>query len=138
MVRAAIHQATALRRKPTAIPDSDRTSERDRCADWLEAELIDGDREWMDTTILSLAEASEWSREHISRVLGLYFEPRDSAPADDPVARLLDAELDVDGQSPEYRGGYSDGFAAGVQFALQHPDLFVTGVEEELPEALQR
>jgi len=71
MVREAIRKASRLERK-TNIPDTDRTAERDRVADWIVEKAAD---DWKDWTITSVSQAADCSRQHVANVLDLYFVP---------------------------------------------------------------
>lgn len=97
MVSDEIKNATRLQRK-LRVPEQHRTPERDRAADWLEEEVVANDR-WGEVTLSQLGEESEWTRQHLSTVLDLYFEPATDIPGD-----VLEA----------YRKGYRDGFQDGL------------------------
>jgi len=125
MPRDEIKNADELQRR-TYVPESERTPDRDDAADWLEAELVTGDRDWPETTIVELSEISGWSREHIARTLDAYFEPGAGSRGD--VLAELASEIDnVDPSGTEYADGFRDGFEAGIEFCLLHPWLIDDG-----------
>jgi len=125
MVRAALKQARRIERQDY-VPDSRRTPDRDDAADWLESELVTGDRDWPETTIVELSEISGWSRGHIARTLDAYFEPAAGSRGD--VLAELASEIDnVDPSGTEYADGFRDGFEAGMEFCLLHPWLIDDG-----------
>lgn len=114
MVSARIKEATALQRK-RVVPDSDRTPARDDAADWIEANVVSEDV-WPEWTISAIADEAGYSREHISKVLDLYFDPAGQAGSG-PLAEALGGAVDAEA-SADYRAGYRDGFAD----ALDMPD----------------
>jgi len=101
MVREEIKTATRLQRKPE-VPQDDRTPARDDAADWLEKHVVEEDR-WADVSLAQLGEESDWTRQHLSTVLDLYFEPVEEVPES-----ILEA----------YRKGYRDGFQDGLEIDL--------------------
>lgn len=127
MVRAAIKEADELQRRPY-VPEQDRTPDRDDAADWLEAELVDGDRSWGQTTIVELSEASGnsgesgYSREHIARTLDKYFDPKGGGRSA-ILEELASAAVTESNRSDDYEGGFQDGFETGLKFALEHEQL---------------
>lgn len=121
MVRAAIKEASALRRKDF-VPDDRRTSQRDRLADWIDETIVEGEWDWQETTISDIAAETDYSREHVARVLDIYFDPADGGRSD-VVAELAMAAVDTDASGDDYQTGFRDGFEAGLLFALEHDDL---------------
>lgn len=137
MVRATLKEATALQRK-ARVPDSDRTPDRDKVADWIEANVIHGDWDWSDTTISEIAEEIDYSRQHVATTLDYYFDPL-TAGRDDPVSRLIESIPRVDG-SDDFRDGFREGWAAGVGWGLRHHDeiMELRELENDHPEFVEQ
>lgn len=106
MVRQEIREADKLRRKPI-VPEEDYTTARAEAADAIE-DFVTTD-EWAELTILELAERTAWSREHISTVLDLFFDPADAPEGIDTNEKPM---------------GYRQGWRDCLEFVLEHPEYF--------------
>lgn len=121
MVRPEIKQATALRRR-AHVPDEKRTPDRDEMADWIEANIVEGDWEWDKTTISEISEETDFSREHVARVLDSYFDPR-SGGQSELLAELAMSAVDSEASGESFENGYRQGFEAGIKFTLENQEL---------------
>lgn len=128
MVRAAIHEATALRRR-SYVPDADRTPDRDDAADWLEEHLVDGDWDWQETSISEISEATGYSRQHIATTLEHYFEPVDGDGRRIQLGELAMAAVDREASGEDFESGFRQGFEAGVRFVVENQEL-IAGIDE--------
>lgn len=115
MVRASIKEASALQRK-SFVPDSDRTADRTKAADWIEANAAD---EWEQWTMTDVADETGYTREHIATTLEHYFEPAGQSRRGlfDEVAG---AGLDQEASGEGFQAGYTQGFEAGALWALRN------------------
>lgn len=108
MVSDALRTADRLVRK-ASIPDDERTQMRDAAADWIEENAAD---EWGEWTFTDVAEAADYSRQHITNVVEKYFEPVGDATNGEHDGELEDEGLDhLSARELEiYRRGYRDGW----------------------------
>jgi len=123
MVREAIKKASRLERK-VHVPQSDRTAERDRVADWIEEKAAD---DWHDWTMTSVSQAADCSRQLVALVLEDYFiaegESR-GTPDLGEIGSMSASEIqELLGEGTEreflilsagYRQGYRDGRADAI------------------------
>lgn len=122
MVRPELKSATRLRRKDS-VPPGERTPDREQLADWIEEHVIDGDEVWYNWTMTEIADATGYSRTHVSNTLDAYFEPATNDDRGAVLGRLAD-ELGETAAEGDYHAGFVDGFERGIRFAREHPDLF--------------
>jgi len=121
MVRDSIKDADALQRR-SYVPEEQRTSDRDAAADWLESELVNDNRDWAETTLVSLSDESGWSREHIARTIDSYFDPADGPTRSQIIEEIVTAAVNADHSGKDYPAGFRDGFTAGLDFARTHEE----------------
>lgn len=120
MVSTALRNATRLVRKQS-IPESDRTPERDKAADWIDEHAAD---DWEDWNFTDIEDETDWSRQHIANTVEKFFEPADamhqssqgsSVPADVRQSQPVDLGQEqlpqwvLDAVKEAYRDGYRDG-----------------------------
>lgn len=118
MVRAALKQARRIERQDY-VPDSRRTPDRDEAADWIDMHVVDGDRDWGETTMSEIAEAAGYSREHIATTLDHYYQP---AGQSQDLASELAGDIPTPEGTSEFRDGFAYGWREGVRWALRHGD----------------
>lgn len=119
MVKARLKEASALRRKQN-LTDEVRTARRDELADWIEAEFVNGEKDWQVWTMTDMAEEFGCSRQFVSDVLDAYFEP---ASSESDLPEILTPDVERDGT---YKEGYRDGFLDGMRQAVENYDEFKT------------
>lgn len=120
MVREAIKKASRLERK-SYVPQSDRTAERDRIADWIEEKAAD---DWQNWTMTNVSQAAGCSRQLVATVLDHYFiaegESRGAPDLGEIGSMSADEIRELLGEGTEreflilsagYRQGYQDGRA---------------------------
>lgn len=117
MVRATIKEAEALRRKQR-VPPEQQTAERDRAADWIERQVVEGDLDWATTTLRELGDRSEWSRQHIANVVDAYFRPAEQSG----VAAELIGDIPTPDGTSDFQNGFAMGWREGVRWALEHDE----------------
>lgn len=116
MVRRELKNAYEIQRKDEVPPDQ-RTTDRDRAADWIQVHIVDADR-YATTTMAEMADESGWSRQHIANTLDAYFEPADPEAAPE-IHETVDVELILE----IYRKGYRDGWEDSSGDGVPSPDL---------------
>lgn len=123
MVSKAIKQAESIERKQF-VPEHKRTDDKDKAADYIADQFVNGDRDWSKTTISELAEETKYTRQHIANTLEGYFKPAERADIDDPdLIESLTTNLDIERSGDDYIEGYRDGFVDAAEALMQDGEI---------------